>query len=76
EISEDGTEYTFYLRKNARWSNGDPVTAADFVAGLRRSVDPATLSEYSQMLAPILHAEDVISGKKSPEELAVEAVDT
>ena len=40
DISDDGTVYTFHLRPKARWSNGDPVTAEDFVYGLRRSVDP------------------------------------
>ena len=61
------------MRKNAKWSNGDPVTAHDFVFGLRRSADPATASQYSQILAPILHAEDVIAGKQAVENLAVEA---
>ena len=61
EISDDGKVYTFHIRKNARWSNGDPVTAGDFVYGLRRSVDPATGSQYSQILAPILNAEDIIA---------------
>ncbi|WP_456407709.1 peptide ABC transporter substrate-binding protein [Thiolapillus sp.] len=74
-ISEDGKTYTFEIRKNARWSNGDPVTAQDFVYGLRRSVDPATASKYSQILAPILHAEDVIAGKQPPENLGVKALD-
>lgn len=73
EISEDGKTYTFRIRKEARWSNGDSVLAEDFVYGLRRSADPATASQYSQILAPILNAEDVISGKQAVEELGVEA---
>ena len=44
-LSDDGLVYTFKLQGNGRWSNGDPVTADDFVYGLRRSADPATLSE-------------------------------
>jgi len=75
DISTDGTVYTFYLRKTARWSNGDPVTAGDFVAGLRRSVDPKTGSAYSQILAPLVNAEDVIAGRKPPESLGVDAID-
>jgi len=75
EISADGRIYTFHIRKEARWSNSDPVTAEDFVFGLRRSADPATASQYSQILAPILHAEDVIAGKQPVENLAVEARD-
>jgi oligopeptide transport system substrate-binding protein len=46
-ISDDGRVYTFYLRENARWSNGDPVTAHDFHYSLRRLLDPQTASRYS-----------------------------
>lgn len=74
-VSEDQKTYVFRLRDNARWSNGDPVTADDFVAGLRRSADPKTGSHYSQMLAPIANAEAVIEGKLKPEQLAAEAID-
>lgn len=74
-ISEDGLTYTFHMREDARWSNGAPVTAGDFVFGLRRSVDPMTLSSYSQVLAPVLNAEEVINGRLPPEDLGVEAVD-
>ena len=75
EISEDGRRYTFHIRPEARWSNGDPVTAHDFVYGLRRSVAPETGSKYSQILAPILNAEAVISGRKPLDTLGVEALD-
>jgi oligopeptide transport system substrate-binding protein len=75
EISADGTVYTFTLRTDARWSNGDPVTAYDFEYGLRRSVDPATLSNYSSILEPIVNATEVIRGELPPEDLGVEAVD-
>ena len=74
-ISEDGTVYTFNLRPQAKWSNGDPVTAHDFVFGLRRSADPATLSNYSKILSSIRNAEAVIAGKVEPQELAVQALD-
>lgn len=73
EISRDGLRYSFRMRADARWSNGDPVTAEDFAAGLRRSVDPATGSKYSQILAPIENAESVIAGDLPPEALGVEA---
>ncbi len=75
EISEDGLSYTFTMRPDGRWSNGDPVTARDFEYGLRRSVDPETLSRYSSVLAPIRNARAVIAGDLPPEELGVEAVD-
>lgn len=74
-ISEDGLVYVFHMREDARWSNGDPVTAHDFVYGLRRSVDPATLSNYSIMLRPILNAEAIIAGQMPPEALGVRAID-
>ena len=47
DLSEDGTVYTFHLRDDAVWSNGDPVTASDFVFGWQRAVDPAIASEYA-----------------------------
>jgi oligopeptide transport system substrate-binding protein len=75
EISEDGKTYRFFLREEGRWSNGDAVTADDFVFGLRRSADPATLSNYSMILSPIENADAVISGAEPPESLAVVAED-
>lgn len=75
EISEDGTVYTFHLRKEARWSNGDPVTAEDYAYGLRRSVDPMTGSSYAEVLAPIVNTHAVIIGDLPPEELGVEVLD-
>jgi len=74
-ISEDQKTYTFELRPNARWSNGDRVVAADFVAGLRRTVDPATASTYSQVLYPVLNAELITRGERPVEALGVRAVD-
>jgi oligopeptide transport system substrate-binding protein len=74
-VSEDGLVYTFRLRPEGRWSNGDPVTAADFVNGLRRSADPATLSEYSAILNPLENAVAVIAGELPPEQLGVRALD-
>jgi oligopeptide transport system substrate-binding protein len=75
DVSDDGRVYVFHLRDNARWSNGDAVTAADFVAGLQRSVDPQTASPSSQLLTPIANAADVIYGRASPSALAVAAID-
>lgn len=75
EISEDRTVYTFHLREDAVWSNGEPVTAGDYVYGLRRTADPATGSVYASILAPIENAETIIAGDKPPESLGVEALD-
>ncbi|MDB6106890.1 MAG: oppA 3 [Gammaproteobacteria bacterium] len=74
-ISPAGKTYTFALRTNARWSNGDRVTGADFVAGLRRLVDPATASENGMLIDVIRHARDVLSGKLAPDQLGVSAPD-
>ncbi len=74
-VSADSRVYTFRLRAAARWSNGDPVTAEDFVYGLRRSADPATLSEYSAILYPIENAEAVTRGELPPAALGVRAID-
>ncbi|MDQ4146354.1 MAG: peptide ABC transporter substrate-binding protein, partial [Pseudomonadota bacterium] len=74
EISADGKAYTFHLRGNARWSNGAPVTAEDFVYSLRRSVDPITGSSYAAILSPIKNASAIIRGQKAPESLGVKAI--
>lgn len=75
EISEDGLSYTFHLRPEARWSNGDPVTAGDFVLGMRRLVDPATAAFYAQMIGAIDNAAAIVTGEQPPEALGVTAVD-
>lgn len=74
-ISDDGLRYTFELRSDARWSNGDPVVAEDFAAGLRRAVAPATASPYAQTLLPIRNAAAIVAGEAEPESLGVRAVD-
>lgn len=74
EISDDGLLYTFHLRDNARWSNGDPVVAGDFVFSWRRLVTPATASNYALMLAPVENAEAIIRGDLPPSELGVKAL--
>jgi len=75
QISQDGKTYTFTLRPDARWSNGQPVVGADFVAGLRRLVDPQTASQYAQVVDVILNADDIVAGRKHPEALGVSAPD-
>lgn len=77
EISEDGKTYTFHLRE-AKWSNGESVTAQDFVFGWQRAVDPATASEYSYMLSDIgqvVNAAEIIAGDKPVTDLGITAVD-
>jgi oligopeptide transport system substrate-binding protein len=74
-MSPDGKTYTFKLRPEARWSNGDRVVAADFVAALRRLVDPATASGYAQVIDVIANARDIIAGSKAPDTLGITAPD-
>jgi oligopeptide transport system substrate-binding protein len=74
--SSDGKVYTFKLRANAQWSNGEPVTAGDFVFSLRRIMDPATGAKYATVLYPIKNAEKINKGEGlAPESLGVREVD-
>ncbi|HEV2268256.1 MAG TPA: peptide ABC transporter substrate-binding protein [Steroidobacteraceae bacterium] len=75
QVSPDGKTYTFSLRHDARWSNGQPVVAADFVAGLRRLVDPSTASQYAGVIEVIANAGDIVAGRKPAESLGVSAPD-
>ncbi|MEO1292840.1 MAG: peptide ABC transporter substrate-binding protein, partial [Pseudomonadota bacterium] len=75
EISEDGLTYTFTLRDDAVWSNGDPVTAGDFVYSFKRIQDPATAAKYASILYPIKNAEAINQGEAEVDTLGVAAVD-
>ncbi len=75
ESSADGRTWTFHLRPEALWSNGDPVTSADFIYAWRRQVDPKTGSEYAQALAPIVGALDIATGHAPVDSLGVSAPD-
>lgn len=75
DISDDGKTYVFHLRPSARWSNGKPVTAGDFVYAWRRLVDPMTGAQYADALSPVVNASAIIDGKMPPAKLGVEAVD-
>ncbi|MGW9332548.1 peptide ABC transporter substrate-binding protein [Bosea sp. NPDC055594] len=76
-MSEDGKSYTFKLRSNARWSNGDPVKAGDFVYSLKRIINPATGAKYANILYPILNAEKINKSGEGAglDELGVKAPD-
>jgi oligopeptide transport system substrate-binding protein len=73
--SADSKTWVFHLRPDARWSNGAPLTAEDFLYSWRREVDPKTGAGYAQALAPIVNALDIALGRKPPETLGVEAND-
>lgn len=74
-VSDDGLEYTFTLRPTARWSNGDPVTAEDFVYSFRRLVSPATAAVYVDSVKVIENAEAIIDGDLPPASLGIAATD-
>jgi len=73
--SEDGKKYTFKLRKDAKWSNGDPVTAKDFVYGWQRLLDKNTAAEYAFIAFYIKNAEAINKGEKPLTDLGAKAVD-
>jgi oligopeptide transport system substrate-binding protein len=75
DVSTDGKIWTFHLRPEARWSNGVPLSAGDFIYSWRREVDPKTGASYAQGLAPIENALQIASGQASTDQLGVEAVD-
>lgn len=76
QISDDGKTYTFQLRENARWSNGDPLTAEDFVWSWWRALQPALGNQYAYMLFAVVNAEAYASGKISDfNEVGIKALD-
>ncbi|HEY8475446.1 MAG TPA: ABC transporter substrate-binding protein [Chloroflexota bacterium] len=75
EPSPDGLTYTFTLRPNLKWSNGQPVTAHDYVWSWKRNLDPATGSRYASSLFPIKNARAIHEGRADLATLGVEAKD-
>lgn len=75
--NKDGRVWTFHLRNNAKWSNGEPVTAQDFVYSWQRLADPKTASPYASFLqyGHLENIDDIIAGKKKPDQLGVKALD-
>ncbi|EEX66812.1 oligopeptide ABC transporter substrate-binding protein OppA [Vibrio metoecus] len=73
----DNKTFTFHIRKEAKWSNGDPVTAQDFVYSFQRAVDPATASPYSWYMeyTKMINAKEIIAGEKDKSTLGVKAID-
>lgn len=74
EVSEDGLKWTFYLR-DAKWENGDVVTANDFKAGWLRALNPETAAENAYLMYMIKGAEDYNSGKGKAENVAINVID-
>ncbi len=75
--NHDYKVWTFHLRKEAKWSNGEPLTAKDFVYSWQRAIDPNVASPYASYFsyAHIENIDDIINGKKSPADLGVKALD-
>ena len=74
EVSPDGMKWTFHLR-DAKWSNGDPITANDFKAAWIRGLDPKVASEYAYMLYPIKNGELFNKGKVTADKVGIKVVD-
>lgn len=72
KVSDNGKQYTFYLRKD-KWSNGDNVTAKDFVYSWQRTVNPKTASQYAYLFSGIKNADQIAAGKKAPSTLGIKA---
>ncbi|EKU48082.1 peptide ABC transporter substrate-binding protein [Staphylococcus massiliensis] len=75
KVTNDGKTYTFKLRKDAKWSNGDPVTAHDFEFAWKRVLDPDTASQYAYIMYDIKNAEAANLGKKPLDSVGVKALD-
>jgi oligopeptide transport system substrate-binding protein len=74
KMSEDGLTYTVDLKADAKWSDGKPVTAQDFVYSFQRTATPETKAQYSFLMEWFVNGSDIIAGKKAPEELGIKAV--
>lgn len=75
EHSPDFKQWTFHLRTDAKWSNGDPVTANDFVYALKRTLDPKTQAEYEFMAAWVVNGDAYNQGKAKWEDVGIKAPD-
>ncbi len=73
-VSKDGLTYTFYIRKNAKWSDGKPVTAYDFEYAWKRALDPKTASEYAYQLYYIKNGRKFNEGKAKASDVGVKAL--
>ncbi|MGL5981748.1 MAG: peptide ABC transporter substrate-binding protein [Cetobacterium sp.] len=75
DISADGKVYTFKIRETAKWSDGKPVTANDFVYAFKRALNPETGMEYAYQLFYLMNGEKVYNGEVNEADLGVQALD-
>lgn len=73
KVSNDGKTYTIVIRDGAKWSDGTPITAEDFVVAWQRVVDPETTSPNVELFSTIKNAKEIISGKQPKEKLGVKS---
>lgn len=72
-VSKDGKTWTFVIRSNAKWSNGEKITAQDFVYSWRRTINSKTASPYAYLFSGVKNADQIIAGKKAPSSLGISA---
>lgn len=73
DVSKDGLTYTVELKPDLKWSNGEKLTAQDFVYGWQRTINPKTGSEYAMALSPLANATAIMNGKKPVSSLGIKA---
>ncbi|WP_341778837.1 peptide ABC transporter substrate-binding protein [Levilactobacillus sp. HBUAS70063] len=73
KVSKDKKTWTFHIRDNAKWSNGDKITAQDFVYSWRRTLTPATKASYTTMFSGIKNGDKIIAGKADPDTIGIHA---
>jgi oligopeptide transport system substrate-binding protein len=74
QVLDGGLRYRFALREQARWSNGDPVVADDFIRAWRLAVAPATAAANAALLGAVENARDILAGRLEPAALGIEAL--
>jgi oligopeptide transport system substrate-binding protein len=74
QIFDNGRTYRFVIRDNARWSNGDAITSADFVRAWQRALTPATLARTASLLSPVVNVREVIEGTADPSSVGIKAL--
>lgn len=75
DVSDDGLVYTFHLRENAKWSDGEPVTAHDYEYGWKRLLNPENAYDYASFIFNVVGAEEYYNGTGSIDDVAIKAVD-
>ncbi len=74
EVSSNGMVWTFQLRPEARWSNGDGIVAADYLRAWKRGLAPGTAGPTASLLSPVMNARAVLAGRTSPESIGIRAL--